>query len=375
MTLHEALSRLLDGELDANDAAALQARIATEPDVARAWAAINRLPTALAALPDAEPPAVRVPGRAALDRGGMASGASAFRRTPGPAVWVAVALAASLAVATLLPRDRPEIVLGGGVSMIAGDVDVLVGDLVIRVHGKSEISVEPLAGRVRDPGSEVNMDRSHLLAAFVGAAVSLTVDQGTAIVHAPGKEPVTVTTGQTRTIGKPVKVAPTPTWPGENRRITELEHELAGLKLQHAFAEGQLNSVNGAPQEFPADLPPAYGPAEFERNVRAGLRGVPGVDLLSMNCEEYPCIAILRTSDTGDDWGKKLGELGVSIKEGAYGEDAAIHEDSELLHGPNGDVRVMAFSTAPAGGEDENVSTRRAYRVAELLNAIGDREE
>ena len=161
------------------------------------------------------------------------------------------------------------------------------------------------------------MDRTHLLAAFVGAAVSLTVDQGSAIFRSPGSEPVTVTSGQTRTLGQPKAQPRSRVVGGADPRIADLEHELAGLKLQHAFQQAQLNSANGTAAEFPENLPAAYRPEEFERNIRAALQGAPGVDLMSMNCEEYPCIAILRTTDTGEDWGQKLSALGHSIRDDA----------------------------------------------------------
>lgn len=360
MNVRESLSRLMDGELHAEETAALRERIASEPEVARAWAAMNRLPLALSRLPDVAPPAFRSP--------------APVRRNWAGRVTI-LALAAALLLAVLAPRPRTQMVVGSGVSMIEGNVDVFIGDVEIAVDGKSLITVEPLRGSGRDAESEATMDRTHLLAAFVGAAVSLTVDQGTATLKEPGKEPVTLTSGQTKSVGHAAPPPRPQTSVAADTRIADLEQEIAGLKLQHAFEQGQLNGMNGAPQEFPSDLPAAYSPAEFERTVREGLRNHPNANLLSMNCEEYPCIAILSTTETGEDWGKNLSDLGQSIKDGAYGNDAAIHEDAELLHGPNGDVRVMAFSTAPKGGEDENTSTRRAYRVKSLMEAIGDSDE
>ncbi len=362
MTLHESLSRLLDGDLDPEAAAALHARIRAEPGVAKAWAAMNRLPAAFAALPDEAPPMPTLSRPASPRRS----------RTAG---WVLTALAAGFGAALLLPRERPELVLDAGTSVVDGHVDALVGDLRITVDGESVITVEPSAGLLRDAGPEVPMDRSHLLSALVGAAVSLTVNSGTAVLTAPGEEPVTVATGQTRTVGAPQAQAPAPAKQGDDPRIAALEAELTGLKLQRALQQAQLNGVNGTPVQFPANLPAAFSPAEFERNVRDGLRGKPGVELLSMNCEEYPCIAVLRTSNTGADWGQDLSALGSSIRDEAYGEDAGIHEDSELRHGPDGDLRVMAFSTTAPGSEDENTGTRRAYRVKQLMDALGDPDE
>lgn len=364
MTLYEALSRLLDGDLDPDAAAALRARIANEPDVARAWAAINRLPARIADLPHSEPPALIERGRAERP--------ARLRAAP---LWIAAALAASLAAFALLPRSAPTLVLGEGTTVVQGRVDVLAGELMIEVDGESRITVEPLAGRLRDGDSEVTMDRTHLLAALVGAAISLTVDSGTAILRAPGKEPVTFTTGETRRLGPAPTPPPPPSTNASDDRIAQLEQELTGLKLQHAFQQAQLNSTNGTVAEFPANLPAAYRPAEFEKKMREALQGNEQVDLLQVNCDEYPCIAILRSSYAGDDWGQKLADLGAAIKVENYGEDASIHEDSALLHGPDGDVRVMAFATSPPGTEDENVSLRRASRVKELFDALGDPDE
>ncbi len=380
MTLHEALSRLLDGDLDPVAADALRTRIATEPDVARAWATMSGLPARIAGLSafdsqSGAPPVGALPGRVlATSSSPQVSSARrpAFRYVPA----VAVALAAGFALFVIVPKPTPQIVLGAGTSEVSGDVDVLVGDATIHVSGESSITVEPSPDHLRDARSEVQMDKSYLLAAFVGATLSLTVQAGTAVIQSPGKEPVTVTAGQTHREGpaRPLTAAPGADPGADAAHIADLEQQLTGLKLQHAMEVAQLNSVNGTPQDFPADLPAGYKPAEFEKNIRDAIKGNPDVDVLSVNCDEYPCIAILRSSYAGDDWGQKLTDLGTSIRDKDYGENAGIHEDTELLRGPDGDVRVMAFATEPPVHQDENVEIRRSSRVKGLLDGIGDAE-
>ncbi|GEM_PF-4487983 len=105
MTHLEKLSLLLDGELDGQDAAALHAPIAEDPELAAAWEAMRALPQHLAGLGELEAPPV-------LDH--RVVGPARANRKPPSAGMALAALAAVLLVWFMGATDAPTLLLEDG---------------------------------------------------------------------------------------------------------------------------------------------------------------------------------------------------------------------------------------------------------------------
>ena len=213
------------------------------------------------------------------------------------------------------------------------------------------------------------MDRSHLVASLAGAAITLVVDRGTALVHQPGEPDRTLGAGDSAAINPPdatpagADVAP----PRGEATVASLQREIEALKLQQALVRGQLAQAAGTPTAFAADLPEHFTPAGFTRRLEEAAAAHPGVTLEQSNCDEFPCLGVLTTAFDGEGWQKRLEAVAKDMKADGYGEETdAMEWISELSNGEES-TRVMVFTLWPEDGIDPNTQTRTKVRAEELM--------
>jgi hypothetical protein len=374
MRLYEELSRLAAGELPADEAAALRARIVSEPDVARAWAELVALQHALADLPEEPPPARLV----AAVRG---------ERPARRGWWAAVAVAAAAALWLWAPGPRPvSVVVSDGAHEVSGQVLVAAADVRIDVDGRVKVEVEPARSLARDRAAEVPMDRSHAAAALVGALVTVTVYEGTARVYRPDGEPLRLEAGASRTVsGQPAppvevpggRVASLPPGADEVTRlraeVADLQAQLAEASMSGAVARGQLALEQGTPVAWPDDVPEALRPAAFEATVRAALAssGV-AADLELVDCGEYPCLAVLRPRSLD-------GDMGAAVKPFVAALEPVVPDIAAALIGTrfqDGDKEVGLVAVAlGAPGDLEtggDVGRRTEWRAGTIARDLAE---
>jgi ferric-dicitrate binding protein FerR (iron transport regulator) len=336
--LHERLSRLLDGELSPDEAQALRAQIDTDPEVARAWSELLGLVAELESLPTE----LAVPLK--LDQRVLAEPVASPSHT-GFAVGGWLVAAAALLVALLSGSQDAERVLASGTEWVDGEVLLLAGDAVVRLDGRARIDVEPPSGFAREGTSEEAMDRTHLIAALAGSAVTVTVFAGTASVWPNGdttSTPIIVREGQlhqTRSVQPKVpehtdRMADVASGPA----LAELTAEMEELKRQNAELRKALETEGTAdttpleePIAFPDELVTGLRPDAFEATMEAVLEGYPSLAFVEVDCSEYPCIAYLQPAD-GEPLDKALmhditGDLIDELQlEGGAGMMASIVE-------------------------------------------------
>ena len=383
--MNDDLSRLLEGELDPDAEAALRAQIAASPELARKWAAMQVLPSQLADLPnEMSPPELRLPG-SLPQRPAVAARfeppASPSELPPARRPWLhySLLLAAGLSIGILLPRPLAELRIARGAQVVDGRINVLAGDVSVDVDGKVQISVEPPRGVPREQWAEIpTMDKTHFLSALAGAVVTLTVVEGSAIVRPAGAPPIELVAGQQRTVGGGGGNAITTAAPRQADATvvsgTSTAHELAKLKLEHAVTLGQLRALGGRPAEWPADLPAAYKPDAFEAFVAARVATIPHASLVTMDCDEYPCIAVLRSTDPAAEWQDNLSVLHDDLGETAFGHGTnVIGFGSERDDGEHA-VRLYAFSIVPGddGGVEPDVRSRLDVRVRGDMEGVSE---
>ncbi len=388
MSTYEELSRLLAGELPDAEAEALQARIDADPELAAVWEMMQGLPAELAALPaEAPPPALdpdalgHVPDlQPALGR---------FSRRWG----AAIAVAASLFLLWSTTRPGPPVMVSG-MQVVEGHQTLYAGAVEVEVSGKAIIEVEPPPGLLREHGQEVEeMNRTHLLSALAGAVVTVTVLQGAAVLRADEAAPVVVETGQSHTVGAPAAPAPpaaattaepqrrvvvrTPGASPEAREamlveeIGRLRGELEQARVSAALSRGQLESLEGSPQEWPDDVPDVYRPAAFEAAVERALEEVPFGDLEIMDCNEYPCFAVIRSHDTGDDWQIPVDDFVGLLRDSAEGEDTGVMQHMSGFGRDGQEYRYAGLSFGPKDSQDDReVLDRTGYRVESAIKGL-----
>ncbi len=375
--MNEDLSRLLDGELSQSEETLVRERIATEPALAAEWAAMQALPGQLRALPrEMAPPALMAPrlSVAAPTSRSVAAPSAPVHRPAKPFFRLAIplALAAGLLVGVILPRPHAEVRILRGVEMLDGRLDVLAGDLPVRIDGKVEISVEPPRGVARDMLTEnPTMDKKAFLAALAGSIVTVSVLEGVAILRPADAAPITLAKGEKRTVGT-LDESSTPRRnrsPGDgNPALADaaaLRQEIASLKLENAITTGQLRALGGAPQAWPTDLAAPFKPEAFESFVRGRVAGLPNTSLVTMDCDEYPCIAVVRSTDSSKEWQDNLMPVHDDLENTEYGGGVHVigfgHEQSDDDHS----VRLYAFSIVPGDsvGPESDIRNRLDVRV------------
>ncbi len=362
--MNEDFSRLYSRDLPDADARALEHRIATEPDVAAGWRRFLATMEALEALPDTLPAPPRK-----------------RRRSWTAAIPWALAAAALLALA--LRPAAPELVLAAGGQLVEGELSLLAGDAIVDVDGKVWIAVEPADGSVRVVRPEGDpMQRKTWLAGLAGAAVTVVVYEGSAVVRAsPGAEPTTVNAGETHRIPGHAPIVVAPRTPEERRLdVARLEAELeaaekalAEAKFEGALTRGQLQAVQGVPSEWPKDVPEAVTPERFKAELEARLADVPDIEISHVDCDEYPCIAAIRYTgaNTEDGWQAPIGDGVRGWLEGVYGPDGlSISTNTSRFR--NGDKSASYVIFGAHSGEDApDVGTRTEYRIDGMVDDLG----
>ena len=401
-----SLSRLLDDDLPADEAAALRARIAEEPEVARAWAELRALSAGLDALPDAitPPPALDAAVAEALTASPAAPSEPSPPR-PRLALWGALAAAAGLLLVMAGPWSSPlpaRLTLAGGAQLVEGD-SVAVATLSgaeVTVSGKALISVEPHDAGLREggqmPPTEDELMTKYLLSAAAGAVLTVAVYEGTAEVTPPdGGDAVTVSAGEQQVfasageegMSRPQRrvVVRRPGGGSEDgapQTVAELEAEVealrrhvAALELERDLQEGALKAMEGEPQPWPEDgVAEAFAEPGFTSRLEELVSGNPDLELLGVDCEEFPCMAVLRDHSSEEGWMRGLHQ-DVS---GQWPDEDELKLSmwvSQLNEDGRPAVGLAGVSIVPPGVEGEEldaVRTRSEWRMGAWLEEVTD---
>jgi anti-sigma factor RsiW len=386
-SLDEQLSALASGDLPPERARALRDRIEREPEVAAAWERMQQLVADLDALPAdhpelSGPPVVVVPAP------------TVRRRSP---LWGGMALLAAVALGFVAGRTTgpPDDWILAGDAVVDGDVQLMAADVPVSVDGRARISVEPVGGSARVEGQEreVPMNRSAILAGLAGAAVTVTVYEGTALVHAgdeadaplqvrPG-EPVHVRGGAEaarRKGGAPLPVEGSARDAALEQRVEELQAELAAIegelqteRFGAAVARGQLKAEQGEVSEWPDEVPDALREETIREQLVERLAGLEGFDVEEVDCYEFPCVVALRYDGDDDsmDWGHPVADE-VSIWADASLDDANVHMNQSVFREDDKPYARFVLFAVDDGSGGEEVGQRTKWRIEELGERLGD---
>jgi len=390
MSVHEDLSRLLDGDLSAGEAAALERRIETEPDVAAAWEQLQATVYAL----DGLSAGMMLPP-AALDEAVLRRVAPVAPVAParaGPAAWVVAAAGlVALAAAVLLGLRVPTpttVAIGPGSSEFEGTLQVLVGDVVVDLDGRARIDVEPSGGAVRGGGQEVDMNhRTAILAALAGAAVTVTVYEGRAAVQGPDDTaPTELKAGATRTLpgraaaGQPAApVSDDAVREAElHQRVKELTDELDAIadeldteRFAGRLRDAELQRIQGVPSEWSDAVPEVLRPEAFEAELLP-LTELPGFTVADVDCSEYPCVAALKYDgdDQTLDWGSDVIDR-ISTWADDHLEDASLTVNKSVFKDDDSEGRYLLFGLHDADPKGD-VGQRTGARMDDLSDDLGN---
>jgi anti-sigma factor RsiW len=372
----EMLSRMLDGELPVRESEELRARMRVEPELAELYAALQGLPGELAELPDEAAPSE-------LDR--------ALVERPAPRrdwnAWAGWLVALGLIAVLGWPTQVPELTLIGGQQLIEGPAVVQLPEgRRVEVDGSALISVEPEGGALRESSQEDEMNPRLLIAAAAGAALTVTVYEGRALIHDGDAEPLLVEAGETHREQLPDRPQPrklvantdasaSQTLAEAEARIEELEGALALASFSSQLKDGRLMALEGVPQECPADLDPAHAPQGFMDRLGQALEGATDAELVSVDCDEFPCLVTLTTDADGSDWDRGLRPVAESMMSSE--DDGLSVWASGFKTDPDGPAHnYWTFAVTPADyAADEELKLRTGFRTDAITEELGQSVE
>jgi len=143
-----------------------------------------------------------------------------------------------------------------------------------------------------------------------------------------------------------------------------MRERMVELETQTRFMEARSNEVEGAPLPWEDGYPISLQPLVVEALVNKTLAQVgKGSRLMALDCEEFPCIAIVASPSDGEDGSLMTME---SLRDSKSGGQMLSHADMGTFGG-----RVQYHSVAMVGGEiREDEEKRIRFRDERLLKTV-----
>lgn len=156
--------------------------------------------------------------------------------------------------------------------------------------------------------------------------------------------------------------------------LAALRASLAASQAAAADAEARAEAIEGKPRDWPANLPPAYRGDALEGKLNALLDKSGLGTLADLNCDEYPCVAVIEAKNGDENWQKKLqaalkglaagGEFGPGMNISMWGS----YKDSADENGARRFLTAVAL--IPQGDNDPDLQKRTGNRAGSALSNL-----
>lgn len=276
--------------------------------------------------------------------------------------------------------DPPKMTLIAGSQLVEGEnIELWVGPSRLRIDGLARVDVEPASPVVRSSAQEDPMVVRSLVAAAAGAAITVTVYEGTAYLFpADSAEPLEIHEGSSLRHGgpnlaaqAPVEAAPRPVEVDALDGATadyvgQLEADNRALRFENQLLKGQSEVAGGLPVAWPDELNAGLTADAFEASMRKAGEGVEGLEMLQVDCSEYPCIAAMWVPTGGDMSALQanLSSMSNALSENLGLDDLSMSTSVSMENDASRALTLMA----PIGdqGPDPDVRDRLMKRLQDL---------
>lgn len=201
------------------------------------------------------------------------------------------------------------------------------------------------------------------LVALIGSFVAVSLSR-------PSPEPAPALAPVTAPIEAPRAVAVAPPEPcpplPEPVDLSSLEAELAAENA--AYKDEQLRTIarEGAPSPWPDEAPAAYGEAALRAQIARILsENHEGAELYSLDCDEWPCVGVLREpipADTPYSSANLAEQVRGALPE-AY-DDARYSATGSNLGHTTDNWMVVTFAFWPRGLDVDDFRLQNRIRYA-----------
>jgi hypothetical protein len=222
------------------------------------------------------------------------------------------------------------------------------------------------------------MGLGHVGAAFAGALVTVLVYQFLVLPRIQAR-PARADDGTVAVARPPAPVAhavePLPAAANvagriavKEQEIARLQEEVTALRADNAASQEHIAAIEGKPRAWPANLPAGYRPESMEARITAMLEKSGLGALTDLDCDEFPCVAVIESKQGGDDWNKKLrGALSELARDPDLGGRVSMAMSGSRREDGDKTTQANAVSFAPADLFDADLQKRISNRAQSSL--------
>jgi hypothetical protein len=212
------------------------------------------------------------------------------------------------------------------------------------------------------------MTRASIIAFVLGCVATAALYEATGMRVIAGHGPPAPSTAATR---PPPPSAPAAVLPSARGRspasshagsagdVARLGAEVSELRNRAAFAEGQVEAVEGHAIPWPGDVAPEYQKESVEQQLNEFVVDRGLAKIKSIDCTEYPCVEILQLPETGPQALQKLHDALNDMIKRHYSGPVALSISASQAGEGSGAVSLASVSVMP---NDEDLKTRTRHR-------------
>lgn len=219
------------------------------------------------------------------------------------------------------------------------------------------------------------MGFGHVGAAFAGALVTVLVYQFLVLPRVQARPARTedAAVAKAPPVARVVEPAPPAAdvagrITAKEREIARLQEEVTALRADNAASQEHIAAIEGKPKAWPANLPAGFRPDAMESRINAMLEKSGLGTLTDLDCDEFPCIAVIETKQGGDDWNKKLqGALSELARSPDLGGRVSMAMSGSRREDGDKTTQANAVAFAPADMFDADLQKRTSNRAQTSL--------
>ena len=221
------------------------------------------------------------------------------------------------------------------------------------------------------------MGFGHVGAAFAGALVTVLVYQFLVLPRVQARpartEDVAAAVAKPPPVARVVEPAPSAEdaagrIAAKEQEIARLQQELTALRADNEASQEHIAAIEGKPKSWPSNLPAGYRPEALESRINAMLEKSVLGTLTDLDCDEFPCIAVIETKQGGDDWSKKLqGALSDLARSPELGGRVSMSMSGSRREDGDKITQANAVAFAPADMFDSDLQKRTSSRAQSSL--------
>lgn len=138
--------------------------------------------------------------------------------------------------------------------------------------------------------------------------------------------------------------------------------DVDALRMENQLLQGQLRSLGGIAFEWPEGSDPLYRAPQLTAWLEDEVGALPGIELLRVDCDEFPCMAVVRYAEglTGDT--RHVAPLQQRFPEAVEGGTTNI----SLMNDGHRSTATIAFLPAESAG-DPGLKARMQTRHVSAL--------